>query len=102
MLRENVAILEAESRCVILNEPAERGGWEAKGPFDLILMDPPYAAKELDLVLGKISQGEALKSGGILLLEHGPERNFAEKLGVLTLHSSRKLGPAGISVFLRC
>ena len=101
VLRENIESLEAQSRCVILNEPSEKGGWELKGPFDLILLDPPYAAKELDLVLEKISTTSVLRVGGILLLEHGPERNFAEKIGGLALQSSRKLGPAGISVFLR-
>lgn len=99
-LRENIAALGADSRCVTLVEPAERWGWERHGPYDLILMDPPYAAPEVELVFGRIASGDTLKPGGILLLEHDPGRRF-DATGNLSLHSTRKLGPAGISVFLR-
>lgn len=99
-LRENITSLNADSRCVTLVEPVERWGWERYSPFDLILMDPPYAAPEVEMIFTRIAEGNVLKPGGILLLEHDPSRHF-EATANLSLHSTRKLGPAGISVFLR-
>ena len=70
------------------------------GPFDLILLDPPYANSNLPQLLERLASGNVLRQNGIILFEHDPkvELKICENL---ELHSTRKLGPAGISVFIR-
>ncbi len=98
-LEQNIAALQAGKRSTVLVEPAEALGWVSQGPFDLMLLDPPYALAGLPDLLLAVSP--YLKpQGGILLFEHDPKLKFTPPPGC-ELHSERKLGPAGITVFLR-
>lgn len=100
VLQENIRTLGCESQTKLLIEPVEKGGWESYGPFQLILLDPPYAESFLIDLLRKFAVSPALEGGGIVLFEHDPKVKFPEIAG-LRLHSQRTLGPAGITVFLK-
>jgi 16S rRNA (guanine966-N2)-methyltransferase len=100
VLQENITLLGCESQSVVLVEPVEKGSWEALGPFDLVLLDPPYAESYLVELLRKLAASPALKAEGIVLFEHDPKIRFPEIAG-LSLHSQRTLGPAGLSVFVK-
>jgi 16S rRNA (guanine966-N2)-methyltransferase len=97
VLKENIQTLGCESQCSVLTEPVEKGGWETMGPYQLVLIDPPYAESQLYGLILRIRPH--LARGGIILFEHDPKVAFGEIEG-LELHSTRKLGPAGISVFI--
>jgi len=100
VLKENIKTLGCESQAEVLLEPVEKGGWKARGPFELVLIDPPYAESHLTGLLQVLATGSILASGAIVLFEHDPKVKFADIPG-LKLHSQRILGPAGITVFLR-
>jgi 16S rRNA (guanine966-N2)-methyltransferase len=101
VLQENIASLGCAAQARVLVEDVERGGWEALGPFDLILLDPPYARSELPALLARFGRGPALRDGGIVLFEHDPALEPVRDAPGLLLHSHRTLGPAGISVYVR-
>lgn len=44
--------------------------------FDVIFVDPPYDLPNYDEVVELILSGDKLKSGGVLVVEHGKERSF--------------------------
>ncbi|MBR1933484.1 MAG: RsmD family RNA methyltransferase [Prevotella sp.] len=47
--------------------------------FDFIFADPPYALKELPTLPDIVFEsGEILKEGGIFVLEHGKDHDFAQ------------------------
>lgn len=100
VLQENIAILECESQCSVILGEVEGGKWEGKGPFDLVLMDPPYAKSDLTEILQRLVAGSILKPEGVVLFEHDPKFKPGEIPG-LTLQSTRTLGPAGITVYIR-
>jgi 16S rRNA (guanine966-N2)-methyltransferase len=100
VLQENIRTLGCESQVKLLVEPVEKGSWESLGPYQLILLDPPYAESFLLDLLRKFSESPALPSGGVVLFEHDPRVKFPDIAG-LRLHSQRTLGPAGITVFLK-
>lgn len=100
LLRANIQTLEAEKRCVVRNEEVGKWGWLGQGPFDLVLLDPPYADSYLPTLLEQLVQSSVLKPGALVVFEHDPKVSYADMPG-LSLHSARVLGPAGISVFLR-
>ena len=100
VLQENIHTLGCESQARVFLEPVEKGSWEAAGPYQLILLDPPYAESFLVDLLKKFAESPALVPGGIVLFEHDPKVKFPDIPG-LRLHSQRTLGPAGITVFLK-
>ena len=100
VLGENIKTLAAEARCRVRSGDVSKDAWEEEGPFDLVLMDPPYAASYLPDLLARLASPGVLKPGAIVVFEHDPKVRF-QSLPGLTLHSERTLGPAGISVFLR-
>lgn len=99
VLKGNLGIVQAESLANVLVEPAEKGGWEGLGPFDLVLLDPPYDLSPLLADLLK-RLPSVLAPGGIVLFEHDPKFEPAAVPG-LTVHSRRTLGPAGITVLVK-
>lgn len=100
VLQENIAGLGCEDRCTVLVAGVEAADWERHGPFDLVLIDPPYASSELPGLLRRIVERKLLRDKGVVLFEHDPKVTQGEVTG-LRLQSTRTLGPAGISVYLR-
>lgn len=100
ILSQNIASLGCEERTLVLQGDVFAAEWEKEGPFDLILLDPPYADSHLTELLTQLGHSAALKPGGIVLFEHDPKVRWSPIPGLL-LRSTRVLGPAGISVFER-
>jgi 16S rRNA (guanine966-N2)-methyltransferase len=100
LLSENIATLGCGASTQVILSDARKLTWERNGPFDLVLMDPPYKDSVLPEILAALGEGSALKPGGIVLFEHDPKLKPAEIKG-LTLNSHRVLGPAGITVYVR-
>ena len=100
LLSENIATLGCGTQTQVILSDARKLTWERNGPFDLVLMDPPYRDSVLPEILAALGEGSSLKPGGIVLFEHDPKLKPAEIRG-LTLHSHRVLGPAGITVYVR-
>jgi 16S rRNA (guanine966-N2)-methyltransferase len=100
ILEQNVASLGGSSMSRVLLADAKKLTWEGSGPFDLVLMDPPYKESNLPEILFALGGGISLKPGGIVLFEHDPQHKPAEVKG-LALQSHRILGPAGITVYVR-
>jgi 16S rRNA (guanine966-N2)-methyltransferase len=100
VLKENITSLACEPQATVLIGEVSKTKWDQYGPFDLILLDPPYADSHLPELLGKIAKESLLRPGGIVLFEHDPKVTQGEVPG-LALHSTRVLGPAGITVYLR-
>jgi 16S rRNA (guanine(966)-N(2))-methyltransferase RsmD len=100
VLRENIHELDCAAHCEVIQEGVEKKGWQKFGPFHLILLDPPYAESDLSELLSVIAQNDILRPGGVVVFEHDPKVKLSAA-GPLRLHSTRTLGPAGISVFVR-
>lgn len=71
LIRANAVRCGLVDRCVIIRGDAERvlSRPVAGGPFDLIVLDPPYAYPALEAVVAAAAAQRAV--GGVLVLEHG-------------------------------
>lgn len=99
LLQENLVSLDAQSQATVLVEPVEKLRWQAQGPFDFVLLDPPYAlTPKLAELLAALPL--AMNPGGVVVFEHDPKVEPAPAQG-LVVQSRRILGPAGITVLLR-
>jgi 16S rRNA (guanine966-N2)-methyltransferase len=71
-LRTNVAKLGATERCDVRAQAVEHAPAPAS-PFDLILMDPPYATGQAQTAIDRIAQDGWLSPGGWLSVETSRE-----------------------------
>ena len=101
VLRKNLDDLGLTSEARVIAQPAGRAVEliAAEGPFDLILIDPPYAAlAEAADVARRICARGALAEGGLLVLEHA-SRDAPPELFGLARTSTRSYGEASLSFY---
>lgn len=114
-IRENLSALGVEAQVSLVTRPCERA-LEAlganvsplganvspiQGPFDLVLIDPPYADVRTKVFGGVMLQASRLLgSGGILVLEHDSRDEPAPPEG-LELDRRRRHGDTSLSLFRR-
>ena len=70
LIEENRKRCREENRCAIIRDAAERAlvGPVAGGPFDIVVLDPPYDYAELETVVANAARQRAAE--GLLVLEH--------------------------------
>lgn len=101
-LRENIAALALEARCAIVDKPAERAieAIAQHGPFDLVLLDPPYAeVGAAATVLAKLFAARSIATHARSVLEHA-SRDDAPTVAGLTRSSTRTYGDTSLSFYV--
>ena len=76
---------------------AKRG----RGPYDLVLIDPPYEAPELDAVLAELGTGALLADEAWVAVEHTKRRVLAERYGQLIRTGGRRHGDNVYAIYRR-
>ncbi len=98
-IKKNAAELRCEDRVQIFTATVESVAWRSAGPFDLVFFDPPYEREDEAKLLALLLDPLVLKPNAIVIFEHDPRHSVSPKTP-LALHSERKIGPAGLSVFI--
>ena len=76
-----------------------------RGTYDLILLDPPYDAEGVRLVLEQLASGHLLRGSGVVVWEHSRSIEPAETIGAaggrlrLQLLRSRPHGASSVSLY---
>lgn len=100
-IRENIEALDVGAQVSLLTRPCEKVLESVVGPFDLILIDPPYAEVKTNAFGGVMLQASRLlESGGILVLEHDARDEPAAPNG-LEVDRRRRHGDTILSLFRR-
>ncbi len=69
-------------------------------PFDLVFLDPPYAAeREYTNVLRFLGDSKLLATGGVLIAEHRKTLELADSYGMLVRYRILKQGDTALSFF---
>ncbi len=71
------------------------------GPYDLILLDPPYGDAGAAKVFERLGSSNMLADHGIVVLEHARARPTPAHVGILELLRSRHHGSTAISLYVR-
>jgi len=97
LIAENVALCRAD-RCVIIRDTVERALLRPipGGPFDIVLLDPPYDYAHLDAVVVNAASQRA--DGGIVILEHA-SRVIPPQPDGLTLTRTVTSGDSALSFY---
>jgi 16S rRNA (guanine966-N2)-methyltransferase len=67
--------------------------------FDLILADPPYAARVVPKIVGTLGAGALLNPGGILCVEHDKRESAQSTAGRLGKVDERRFGDSVVSIY---
>ncbi|MCI5051839.1 MAG: 16S rRNA (guanine(966)-N(2))-methyltransferase RsmD [Simkaniaceae bacterium] len=89
-IRKNLAALEAKAKVLSLSvKPAL---FKLKGPFDIIYVDPPYAAQQNVEIAEIIAKQNLLGEDGILIFEEEKHHASDFTKSSLNLLETRKIG----------
>ncbi len=94
-------------RATVHRLTSERAVSTFRGPYDLILLDPPYDAEGVQQVLERLADGRLLERSGVVIWEHGRSTSPPERLGGtgdgagggLVLLRTRRHGAASVSLY---
>jgi 16S rRNA (guanine966-N2)-methyltransferase len=70
-----------------------------RDPFDLIIIDPPYADPEIESVLERVSTSRLVQSGTIIAMGHSPRVKLPERTPRLDQLRSRCHGDSCFSIY---
>lgn len=97
LIRENLRLCGVSNGCVIMRADLGRLQTRFDRPFDLILLDPPYA--EPDIEQAVVSAGAWLARGGLLVLEHARRREGPVVAGSLVRTRVVRAGDSALSFY---
>ncbi len=69
------------------------------GKFDIIFLDPPYAAELADQTIKAIDEAKILAEGGIIIAETDEGQDVPGAVGEIELYDKRKYGRININFY---
>ncbi len=99
-LRRNLEHTHLRASAIVLRRKVERALADLKGPFALVLADPPYGDTAIVDVMERLGRPGFVEPGGIVVLEHGVRTQPATRYATLSYWKSRRHGDTVISMFL--
>jgi 16S rRNA (guanine966-N2)-methyltransferase len=98
LIATNVERCGASDRCAIIRDTAERvlQNEIAGGPFDLVMLDPPYEYEPLAHLVTQA--GRHLAPNGLLILEHASRRAAPDGEGLRATRTVRS-GDSSLTMF---
>jgi len=104
-LHRNLRDFALTSRARVLDSTVatalQRLSLEKSEKYSWVFVDPPYAAGEVEPVLGLLSGSKILADGAVIIVEHDRHNLPIEKVGGLERVEQRFYGDTGLS-FYRC
>ena len=99
VLAENVEVCGVGAAVRVLREDFERlgAGRERPGPFDIVILDPPYEQPGIDDVL--ILASGWVDESGIVVLEHSRRRGAPDAAGRLVRYRVLTAGDSALSFY---
>ncbi len=88
-----------EHAVVLVQDVAQTARYAARGPFDLIFLDPPYDRGWVERLLALFGSGDLLAAAGLLMLEHSRREATPATAGNLERVRQLTYGDTVISLF---
>lgn len=101
LIRENLKVTELSDRAQVVSGDSVAYLKGQKERFDLILLDPPYAAGLLEPVLEHIAVFDILRPHGIIVAEHPVGMELPALQPPYRLHRNYRYGKIALTVYHR-
>ncbi len=101
LIRENLKACDLSDRAQVVAGDSISYLQSVRTPFDLIFLDPPYAAGLLEPVLAHITKFDILAPHGIIAAEHPADMTLPALAPPYRLHRTYRYGKIGLSIYHR-
>ena len=95
----NLKDLGLADRARVYRSRVERALNIVSGRYDLVFADPPYGAEPWEWLLGRLEEKGLLNEDAVLVAEHSPRSELAERYGGLGQASHHRYGDTVVSVY---
>ncbi len=99
LIRENIGQVDGSGLSHVYCTSVGKALQFLSGPYDLVLMDPPYASPELATLMANPSLSRSLAPGGFLVVLHSSRTEIRPADASLTMVKERKHGDTSLSIF---
>lgn len=99
VIRENLERTVLSDRGTVHRQSVQSYLHRKTSPYDLIVLDPPYADPSIADTLGQLGESALVQSGTIVVLGHWPRIDLPEQIGRLQLLKRRCHGDSCFSIF---
>jgi 16S rRNA (guanine966-N2)-methyltransferase len=72
---------------------------QLKAPFDVVLLDPPYADPAISEVLKTVASPTFIKPEGLMVVEHSRRVSLPDRFNSMYLVKSRRHGDTSVSIY---
>ena len=97
VVRRNLRAAKVDGAAQVMCRDANEYLCSAAGPFDLVFLDPPYAAGLTESCLEHLSG--KIASGGSVVCESDRETDLPETVGTLALYRSYRYGRVVVRIY---
>jgi len=101
LIKENLKITELTDRAWVVSGDSMEYLKGVREKFDLIFLDPPYAAGLLEGAIAHIAKFDILAPHGIIVAEHPADKALPGLSAPYRLHRTYRYGKIGLTVYRR-
>jgi 16S rRNA (guanine(966)-N(2))-methyltransferase RsmD len=100
VIRENLTHTKLADRARVHQASVDAWIAQARGePYDIIMMDPPYASPTIEVTIAALAASRLVKDGTILVVGHWPRLTLQERYGNLVQLTTRRIGDSSFSIY---
>ena len=99
VIRENLERTNLSDCSAVHRQSVQRYLHRKTEPYDLIILDPPYADPAIADTMRLLGESALVQSGTIVVLGHWPRLELANEIGTLRLLKRRCHGDSCFSIF---
>jgi 16S rRNA (guanine966-N2)-methyltransferase len=99
IIRANLSHTKLTERAQVHQQSVQSFVRHRSNPYDLVVLDPPYADPHIAETLRKLSESTLVQSGTIIALGHSPRFEPSERIAKLDLLKRRCHGDSCFSIF---
>lgn len=100
VIRANLQHTRLEGEARLLCMPVERALTLLDEPFGLVLLDPPYAYRDLHGIMSLLAGAHVLDGDTTVVFEHSPRFTVEERYTRLALRRQKVYGDTAVSIFV--
>jgi 16S rRNA (guanine966-N2)-methyltransferase len=99
VIKQNLKTTEFEDVGRVHQMPVDRFVDSVRTAYDFVIMDPPYADKDIYERIEQLSESRAVQGGTALLIGHAPYLDLPERVGRFERLRERCHGDSCFSIF---
>ena len=101
LIKENLKVTDLSDRARVVSGDSMEFLKSLREKFDIILLDPPYAAGLLEPAIAHIARFDILHPHGIMVAEHPVDRTLPALAPPYRIHRTYRYGKIGLTVYRR-